>query len=354
MSYLHVASTGLAGRLAEVGQPAPTPTLSPGDFGLAMSHVAMPADAIGLLLLSPTFKQMAQTLDAAYLDHRKMWTLRKNHPNMTYTKDFRLTGAAPGINGRRILYVGVSPVGSMFIPSSSVLATIEYDTIRFHDALGAADTIPWIEAIAHETAHAFARVTATGPGPATAVARAQAGVIDECTTRRREQKVIAEIRATQKGRKAFAGYTPRPIRTCDCERDWFPSSQKRTYLEHFVLSGDLESAAKGLSSSDVQKIIADVAAIPIKWSAKSQPPTMVVAILRGSATVASFAKQFPALQSPAGQAAFVLRIVDASWRQLIAKVGEGSPTWTGGAQQLRLERHARVFFKIKVSYTKCP
>lgn len=97
-----------------------------------------------------------------------------------------------------------------------------------------------------------------------------------------------------------------------------------------------------------------MAAIPLKFSTKQQPPTMPVAILRGTAQVGLFAKQFPVLKSAAGQAAFVLRLVDASWRQLIAKVGEGSPTWTGGAQQLRLERHARVFFKIKVGYTRCP
>ncbi len=49
-------------------------------------------------------------------------------------------------------------------------------------------------------------------------------------------------------------------------------------------------------------------------------------------------KQFSVLKSAAGQAAFVLQIVDTSWCQLIAKVGEGSPAWTGGAQQRRLER----------------
>ena len=97
-----------------------------------------------------------------------------------------------------------------------------------------------------------------------------------------------------------------------------------------------------------------MAAIPLKFSTKQRRPTMPVAILRGTAQVGSFARQFPVSKSAAGQAAFVLRLVDASWRQLIAKVGEGSPTWKGGAQQLRLERHARLFFKIQVGYTKCP
>ena len=72
-----------------------------------------------------------------------------------------------------------------------------------------------------------------------------------------------------------------------------------------------------------------------------------------SASVGSFAAKFPVLKSAAGQAAFVLRLVDASWRQLIAKVGEDSDTWKGGAHQLRLERHARVFFKIPVTYSAC-
>lgn len=104
----------------------------------------------------------------------------------------------------------------------------------------------------------------------------------------------------------------------------------------------------------MKKITADVAAIPVKWSTKPQPLTMLVAILRGAAQVGSFAKQFPVIKSAAGQAAFALRILDTSRRQLIAKVGEGSPSWTGGAQQLRLERHARHLFKIPVIYTECP
>jgi hypothetical protein len=361
VSYLQLASAqpmaGVAGvaafptGLSMLGQ-ALAPTLSPGQFGLAMSRITIPDDAIRLLLLSATFRQMAQVLDNSYLDHLRWHALWKNNPSLKLNNNFRVVGGA--FAGRRILYVSTDPDGSMFIPGSSIESPTGWDIIRFKFSLSHQDTIPWIQAIAHETAHAFARVSATGPGPTTAVQSVQAAVLDECTTRKREQKVLTEIRATQAGRAALVGHTLRPIRTCDCERDWFPAGQKRTYLEHFVLGMDWESAARGLSTADVKKITADVAAIPLKWSSRPKPPTMLVDILRGTAQVGSFATRFPVLKSAAGQAAFVLRIVDASWRQLIAKVGEGSPTWTGGAHQLRLERHAQLFFKIKVGYTRCP
>ena len=361
MSYLHVSAQPIAGctgvapfpaDLSGLGQPAP-PRVSPGQFGLAMSHLSMPPAAIRLLRLSPTFNQMAQVLDNSYLDHRRWNALRDNNAGLRLDSNFRVVGGGAGLNGRRILYVSTAPSGSMFIPAPSMEAPPDWDAIRFKFSLSHDDIIPWIEAIAHETAHAFARVTAQGPRPTKPVDRVRAAVLDECNTRRREQQVVAEIRATQAGRRALSGHTPRPVRTCDCERDWFPSAQKRTYLEEFVLGADWESAARGLSDADRNKITADVAAIPLTVSPKPQPLTMPVAILRGAAPVGSFATKFPVLKSAAGQAAFVLRLVDASWRQLIAKVGEGSVTWTGGAHQLRLERHVRVFFKIPVTYTAC-
>lgn len=297
---------------------------------------------------------MAAALDGAYVDHRRWTTLLSSGSNATLNRSFRVTGAGASLNGKRILYVGTDPAGSLFIPGESVESPTGWDIIRFTSTMN--DTIEWIHAVAHETGHAFARVTAAGPAPASPAARVRAAVRDECDTRRIERQVVLQIRATQAGRRAFAGRAaPAAPRTCDCERDWFPSAQKRTYLEHFVLGADWEAAARPLTDVQRQKILADVAKIPVTWRKDTkQPVTMAVAILRGASTIASFAKQFPVLKSPAGQAAFALRLVDASWRQLIAKVGEGSATWTGGAHRLRLERHAKHLFRIPVTYTACP
>ena len=339
--------------LAGFGQPAP-PRVSPGEYGLALSRIIIPPDPINLLRQSGAFGFMTNVLDNSYLDHQHWIALQKSNPALRLNSAFRVAGGTNDQNGRRILYVSTDPWGSLFIPGQSQAIPTEWDAIKFHFALGANDTIPWIEAIAHETSHAYARVTAPATGPRTPVQRVQDAVVDECEARRREQRVIAEIAASKAGKAVLAGYKFRPRRTCDCERDWFPVEQKRTYLEEFVLGADWESAAKGISSVDVAKILADVAAIPLKFSTKPKPPTMPVEILRGTKTVASFAAKFPVLKSAAGQAAFVLRLVDASWRQLIAKVGKNSTTWTGGAHQLRLERHARIFFKIPVTYTICP
>ena len=350
MSYLHVSAAPIAGFLGQV----PPPRASTGQYGLALSRIRIPAAAIELLVLSKTFRDMTDVLDVKYFDHLHWLALQKNFPSLRLNNDFRVVGGGAGFNGRRILYVSTDPSGSLFIPGHATASPTGWDIIRFKLSLDMSDTIPWVEAIAHETAHAFARVSAQGVGPTTPIERARAGVLDECKTRQREQKVLAEIRATPKGQTALKGHPPRTVRPCDCERDWFPAAQKRTYLEQFVLGDDWESAARSLGSTDRDKIVADVAAIPITFSTKGKPPSMAISILRGTSPVGSFAAKFPVLKSAAGQAAFVLRLVDASWRQLIAKVVEDSPTWKGGAYRLRLERHARVFFKIPVTYTDCP
>jgi hypothetical protein len=295
---------------------------------------------------------MVETLDTSYIAHDNWLALREKDSKLKLDGDLRVVGR-PSLKGRRILYVGYDDAGSLFIPGQSVDSGYGADTIRFRTTLSNDDVIPWIETVAHESAHAFARVTAKGKGPATDVDRVRAAVQDECNTRKVEHKVVAEIRDTSAGKKALARHpVPPPARTCDCERDWFPTRQKRTYLEQFVLGMHWESTARQLGTAEIQEITQGVAAIPLKWPSGTQP-TMLLSVLRGT-PVAGYAKVFPVLKSPAAQAALVLRVVDASWRQLIKKVGEGSPTWTGGAQQLRLERHARLFFKIAISYTKCP
>jgi hypothetical protein len=317
-----------------------------------MSRVSIPANAIRLLRLSPTFAGMASTLDNAYVDHKRWIELQARNASLKLNNALRV--ASGSLAGRRVLYVGYDPAGSLFVRGQSIESPTGWDIIRFDSSLASGDTIGWIQNVAHESAHAFARVTASGTGPATPVLRVRAAVNEECKTRRVEQKILHEIRATAAGRVALRGYAPRPVRTCDCERDWFPALQKRTYLEHFVLGMDWESAARKLNDADTRKVITDVVAIPLTFPAdKKQPPTMLLSILRGTAPIGSFAKRFPVLNSPAGRAAVVLRIVDASWRQLIGKVGEGSGIWTG-ARDRRLERHRRLFFMIPVNYTACP
>lgn len=348
MSYVQVSAA--LPTLSGLSQ-SPAPQLSQGQYGIALSRVTIPARAVQLLRLASTFMKMVKTLDASYVDHRRWIALQEKNPSLKLDANFRVAGGS--LRGRRILYVAYDPAGSLFIPGQSIDSPTGWDIIRFSSSLKNDDVIGWIQAVAHETAHAFARVKAKGPGPSKAVDRVRAAVSDECNTRRVEQKVVKEIRATAAGRKAFADEPPaRPVRTCDCERDWFPSAQKRTYLEHFVLGMDWETAARGLDSKAVEKIIADVAAIPLQKTLPGHKASLFLTIMRGAA-IAPLATQFPVLESPAGQAAFVLRLVDHSWRQLIGKVGQSSNIWDG-VKELRLKRHVRLFFKIPVSYTPCP
>jgi hypothetical protein len=139
---------------------------------------------------------------------------------------------------------------------------------------------------------------------------------------------------------------------CDCERDWFPAGQKRTYLEQFVLGTDWEVAAQSVGQDETKKIKAAVAAIPLLKSSSTYQPSIYLYVIKNG-PIAELAKDFPVLKSPAGRAAFVLRVVDQSWRELLAKVNETSSMWRK-VREVWLDRHVRLFFKIPVSYTKCP
>src|SRR4030095_5115944 len=75
-------------RLAGLGQPAPP--LSPGASGLAMSRVGGPADAVRLLRLSSTFRNMASVLDNAYVDHLTWQELRRRFPALSLTPALRI------------------------------------------------------------------------------------------------------------------------------------------------------------------------------------------------------------------------------------------------------------------------
>ena len=353
MSYLHLVPA-VGGSFEGIGQPAPAlPALFNGHFGRALKKTPIPAAPLRLLALSQTFRDIVGVLDKKYLAYDDWLAVGTANPNASLGPDGRVTGS-PGVNGRLVLYVGRERAGSLFIAGGWPGAATAADSMWFGDSIADADVPEWIRAIAHESVHALARVTATTP-PARPVDRVRAAVAEECRARTVEERIVNEIRATPTGRRALAGdRASAAARTCDCESSWFPAPQKRTYLEQFVLGANWDAHRRRISDADAKKILTDVAAIPVAWRKDSkQRDTLASAILRGTATMASFAKQHPVLASPAGRAAFALRLVDASWRQLIAKVGEGSKAWTDGAHRLRLVRHAKHLFQIPVTYTAC-
>jgi hypothetical protein len=179
-----------------------------------MSNVGVPADAVRLLRSSSTFRNMASVLDNAYVDHLTWQALTGRFPALSLTPALRI-GPGSSLTGRRILYVGADDAGSLFIRGQSLDSVPGYDVIRIKTSIGANDTIDWIHAVAHESAHAFARVSSDGtrthhanrPGFKRAVA-------DECNARTVEQRVVAEIRATPDGKRALAATRCPPQSRC--------------------------------------------------------------------------------------------------------------------------------------------
>jgi hypothetical protein len=343
--------TGLSG-LAQA--TAAKPQLSAGSFGRAVSHnVGVPVKAVRLLRLSARFRRMAGVLDKAYVEHPRWIALQAKNDKLKLGRDGVIQGNIPSLKGRRVLYVGFNDAGSLFIRGSSPDASVEWDMIRIKGSLDSDDTLEWVRHIAHEAAHAEARVKATGKAPVTLVQRVQAGIRDEMNARTVERQVVKEICATSQGKGLPECPVPPPPVQCEAERDWFPSAQRLTYLEQFVLGAARVDALQlqQLSDADIKAIETKVRAIDLSKAAPKKSHSLLIELLRGT-PVASLTAQFPVIQSAVGRATFVLRIVDVSWRDLQKRAGS-TDRWPA-AREARLQRHARLFFDSKITYTKCP
>ncbi len=91
------------------------------------------------------------------------------------------------------------------------------------------------ERVAHETTHAFNRVTRLIklPSNATRAERISAAIDEELETRKQTNKILSEIKTASKGKIDFVRAS---TERWAVERDFFPGKRRRTYLEHFVFS----------------------------------------------------------------------------------------------------------------------
>jgi hypothetical protein len=215
-----------------------TDKVTPGEFGLALQAYTnkncVPNQVILLLRLSPIFMKMAGKLDDKYVFQGRM---KSEYFWKKLNADGQLT-AGP-YTGRWVLEVRFSPFGSLFDPNSSVDSVLSWDVIWLQPpdpAVPRATEIGlYLERIAHETTHAFRRVTRRGPPQAAMADRIRDAVNEEVDTRNNELTIVQEIQ--KRAGTSWRGFTPSAkARTpAGVERDFFPSGRRRTYLEQFVL-----------------------------------------------------------------------------------------------------------------------
>jgi len=353
------------GRSRGLGDPDTTdPRISAGEFGRALrTHLQTTSapklsmeirrDIIRFLRLSRRFMRMVHEVDRKYIAFDAA-----NWPT-TWAEDW---GLRNGLltrgrhRGRRLLEFNHSMVGSSFTAAGNLDARNLADILAFRDpehaqtsgSLTRLDRVGrWIEDIGHETVHAFHFVTSTRARPATLAARVRASLEEESATRQEEKKIVNEIRRRSKRFSKFAG-SSRSTMIRSIERDFFPSAMRRTYLEHFVLTGLLQEATSKTPAADRARIDQRVDAIPLENRPlsdylKDRPLKFFDPKL----------KKFLVFSSDYGRLRFILRIIDARWRQL-EQSGLVEGTMEHGKEKERILRgHWRAFFGgSKVGYSK--
>jgi hypothetical protein len=162
--------------------------------------------------------------------------------------------------------------------------------------------------------------------------RIRAAIAEEIATRRIERAVLSDILKTASGRRALAGFAPS---TGDAvqrvvERDFFPSSLRRTYLEHFVLSELMRNAMEREKLTDLRELESkdeEISRIPIHgWRTRK------------------FTSDYSKIR-------FWMRVIDFRWRRLMALRKPGNIEFAQLKEQI-LQEHANAFFGGLIGYTR--
>jgi hypothetical protein len=313
------------------------------ELDIFSTHVtSVPNLVFRLLKRSPTFVKMAAGMDAHYVSHSS-----KRTPTNWFSEwgvnDKGVITKGPFI-GRRMLAIVLGFAGSSFSPTGSPENDYGYDFIRLKppDSSNQDQIVgEWIEAIAHETTHAFNMVTNRRPAATTEAARITAAIKDEVNTRATEARV-----ATEATRGRLKGFTPTKSsqNPAQVQRDMFPSELKRTYLEQFVLSELISKAIakESLSSGNIQTHNELVDRLPLNVEGAMQHPWLILYLDKKAGIYKSFQSKYDELR-------YIQRIIDSRWEDF----GKNSLADPDIKEKI-LQEHAHAFFEGIFSYAPKP
>jgi len=365
------------GQLAELSSLGPAPPLqmlrvTSGEYGKALEwyteNFVVPDAVIRGLQRSSTFMAMAAELDKHYVAF-----LRPGIPSMWWAnwKPDPATGIlqAGPFKGRRMLGIGfaVSGGGSQFNPASPS-PTARDNSVDWIELLPPelaqhrrADLPPtdqeigeWVQLIAHESTHAFRRVTgAAGPAPADIASRVARDVKEEKVTRGVEQRVTGEAIAGPRGRSRLPGFRPQFASTerWAIERDPFPSKEQRTYLETFVFDELIARAEGRVKPGDEpldeqESRIGDLILDDARLDTYLSDPLPTVKDKKLDIYV-SPSTEYKLLR-------FQQLVVDARWKRFEKEHPDQSEPGFDDAKEKLLQEHARLIFRGLLGYTPRP
>lgn len=324
-----------------------TPVTS-GEYGAELDHYttmfSVPATVITLLRRSSTYMTMARSLDTHYvaLDGAHIpsgWAFDWN-PNTD-----GVLSHGP-FRGRRVLAIWYGASGSEFLPSGSLDNNYGYDIILLQPPQhfsGDQAVGEWIQIIAHETTHAFTRNTSGSVAPATVADRITAAITDEANTRGTESAIATE--ATRGNR--LPDYTPSTGSTnpAQVQRDMFPSSLKRTYLEEFVFDELVRQAIsnEGLSQSDIEQHNTRIDALTVEdIDGVVASPGFILYFDAAIHMYNTFTSKYDELR-------YIQRVINARWTRY-----QQSNAGDLDVKETILQEHAQAFFNGIISYRARP
>jgi D-alanyl-D-alanine carboxypeptidase len=340
--------------------------VSTGEFGNALKQFGKDGfvtdDVLWMLKQSPMFMSIVAELDKKYL-----WLFGDKYLKGKWdANDNGVITGGPFVGRRLIAFQVSSPKhGSFFDPDTALDPGRPHtgDVIHLEQPFETGDrTDPsnftldtkgqWLERIAHESVHAFHLVSGKYRGGKTAPERIRARIDDEIATRIAERNIVDEVRRNV---PRFAKFQPntKSSKRWIVERDPFPGKQRRTYLEHFVLSELLLSGRSMLvDKTDIEKsdkIIKKYDEI-VEGITLGSPPHRGFLTLnphfmhprRGRMPI--FTLMFP-------KVLLALRVIDARWRSVKDLDQRDAQDTT--IENMRQE-HAKAFFNNLVTYTKLP
>lgn len=256
--------------------------------------------------------------------------------------------------GRRVMSIWTSGVMESNAFNPAQRASDRYDEMWLHDMFYWNGNVPpqntvdqdgtFIEALAHETAHAHNLVTGSGrpslgPNP-TLAASIAASVQEESHTRGQEAQVLGEVSR----RGGLRGFTPTPGSTVarEVERSFVSGEPRRTYLEMFFFQSKIRDARQQISDADATRLEAIVRDIPLTSATADR-------FLDRNRWIPFYDRTvdlYDFVSEDYGKWLFWQRVVDERWKAV-----EQMANATPADRERILQEHATAYFDSGIAYT---
>ncbi len=307
-----------------------------------------------LLTTSPTFMLMARELDRHYVACATAEGTGSWESAWEPSGDGVLT-RGPFV-GRRVLAISdltASGTGTRFERAGSPEIAPTGCHLCDFISIEPGTVTEIAERVAHETTHAFNRVTlfVKLPPNATRAERISAAIDEEVQTRKQVNTILTEIETASKGKRSFARS---PTERWVVERDFFPGTRRRTYLEHFVFSDLIREQVtfQKLDEPAIKALNRQVDGLklgkPLQVFLNTEFPA--------DHTVDSESKIVPGAVGPYFELRLVLRVISARWKEFL-EFEFSEEAREKEAREKVLQDHARAFFPKKpeeIRYTPRP